>query len=137
MLAVAWYILCGVVIVLSIYCVIKEKQYENRRMKFQNLKRIRKAKKVSQAKLAEALGVCQGTVGDWEMGIREPELKDLPRIAEVLGVGVGDLIKSCLFKILFKLKADTQYFFLMYIPKSVLSQRFMKNICNFLILNMI
>ena len=58
-----------------------------------NLKRIRKAKKVSQAKLAEALGVCQGAIANWEAGYREPKLKDLPVIARILGVKAEDLIK--------------------------------------------
>jgi transcriptional regulator with XRE-family HTH domain len=58
-----------------------------------NLKRIRKAKKVSQAKLAEALGVCQGAIANWEAGYREPKLKDLPGIARTLGVEVEDLVR--------------------------------------------
>ena len=49
--------------------------------------------KRSQQKLAGALGVGQSVIANWEKGYREPKLKDLTRMAEVLGVKFEDLIK--------------------------------------------
>lgn len=57
-----------------------------------NLKEIRKAKKLSQASLAEKLHVSQTAVYYWESGKREPGIDMLFNISDVLGVGVDELV---------------------------------------------
>lgn len=47
---------------------------------------------LTQAQLAEAVGVSQPTIGAYERGHREPTLNVLCRIARVLGVEPVDLI---------------------------------------------
>jgi transcriptional regulator with XRE-family HTH domain len=58
-----------------------------------NLKQARKKAKMSQQKLADVLGVRQSAVANRGKGYRESKLKDLPRIAEVMGVKVKELVR--------------------------------------------
>lgn len=53
---------------------------------------LRKRKGLTQAGLAERLGVEQPTVQRWETGKREPSLTQLVELADVLGVEPGALI---------------------------------------------
>ena len=57
-----------------------------------NLRKIRKAKGMRQKKLADALGVTQGTVSAWESGRWDPTVENLRAVAKVLGVTVDELI---------------------------------------------
>jgi len=63
-----------------------------------NIKKFRKAKKLSQAKLAEVLktkfdtDIAQNTISQYENGTREPSLDMLLKIAEALDVSMSDLI---------------------------------------------
>lgn len=52
----------------------------------------RKRAGVSQTRLAEALGVTQAAVAQWESGKAEPTLFNLRRLADILGVTTGDLL---------------------------------------------
>lgn len=56
-----------------------------------DIKELRKAAGLTQAKFAEAMGVTQSTVSQWENGRALPDTSKLPRIAEVLGCSVADL----------------------------------------------
>lgn len=56
------------------------------------LKELRENKRLSQQQLAKALGVAQGTVGNWESGIREPNFDTAKRIAAFFGVTVSYLL---------------------------------------------
>jgi transcriptional regulator with XRE-family HTH domain len=56
-----------------------------------NLTEHRKAKNLSQAKLAEMIGVEQPTVQRWEQGKRKPDLEQIGDLADALGVSPGDL----------------------------------------------
>lgn len=58
------------------------------------LKSARKAKKITQAALAEQCHVSQGTVGNWESGTRTPDAGMIARIADVLGVTADSLIRE-------------------------------------------
>lgn len=58
----------------------------------ENLKATRKEKGITQLQLASALNVANGTVAMWETGKREPDLKTIRRIAEVLEVTTSYLI---------------------------------------------
>lgn len=48
------------------------------------VKSLRVKQNLSQAELAEALGVTQGAVSQWETGLTMPTLPMLAKIAEVL-----------------------------------------------------
>lgn len=63
---------------------------------FQNkLKELReRAGFTSQQAFANALGVRQSTVGNWESGTRVPDLKMLRKIADVLNASVAELIEE-------------------------------------------
>lgn len=53
---------------------------------------LRKKRGLSQARLAEMVGVEQPTIQRWEKGKREPDLENLKCLAEVLGVTPGSLL---------------------------------------------
>ena len=54
----------------------------------------RKAKKWTQAKLAEKLFVSEKTVSKWENGKGIPDTSTLPKLCEVLGVGLNELLSG-------------------------------------------
>lgn len=56
-----------------------------------NFRELRKRRGFTQATLAEALGVEQPTVQRWENGTRSPDIAQMLRLAEVLGVEPGEL----------------------------------------------
>ena len=57
-----------------------------------NIRQLRKAQKISQIGLAEALGVSQATITCWENGTRKPSLDLLNRIADYFHVSTDDLL---------------------------------------------
>jgi transcriptional regulator with XRE-family HTH domain len=58
----------------------------------EQLKALRKRRGLSQAKLAEIIGVEQPTVQRWESGNRMPDLESLDALAKALGVTPGSLL---------------------------------------------
>ena len=58
----------------------------------ENIRMFRKQKKMTQEKLAEALGVTVGAVYKWESGLSQPELGMLVEIADFFDVSVDVLI---------------------------------------------
>ncbi len=56
------------------------------------LRTLRKRSLLRQDELAAKVGVSVDTIRRWEAGEREPRLSDLHRIAEVLGVTLGELL---------------------------------------------
>lgn len=58
------------------------------------IKELRLAANLTQAKIAEFMGVTQSTVSQWEAGTAFPSAAKLPRLAEVLGCTVGELFKK-------------------------------------------
>lgn len=58
-----------------------------------NLKHLLQKTGISQQELADKLGVTMDTVGYWEVGITNPNLKDLERIVTALETTLGELIK--------------------------------------------
>jgi transcriptional regulator with XRE-family HTH domain len=60
-------------------------------MPMNELRRLRKAKRLSQAKLAALADLDPSTVNQIETGARQPNTRTLEKLAAVLGVGVGDL----------------------------------------------
>lgn len=49
---------------------------------------------LTQAQLAEELGVSPGTVANWEHGKSEPSLSHLRKISEVSTIPIGSIILS-------------------------------------------
>jgi len=59
-----------------------------------NLKVAREKAGISQKQLADKIGVAQGTVGNWEAGIREPSLEVINKLATILNVHAAELISD-------------------------------------------
>ena len=57
-----------------------------------NLERIRKDKKVSQAKLGAALGLTQQMISSYEKGMSSPNIEVLVKIADYFGVSIDFLV---------------------------------------------
>lgn len=53
---------------------------------------LRKKAKLTQTKLAQALGVAQNTVCKWENGYNEPDMKTLLRLSDMFAVSVDYII---------------------------------------------
>lgn len=60
---------------------------------FRRLKEIRKAKGISQLKLAMDLNTNQNTISRYETGEREPGITELIKLADYFGVSVDYLIE--------------------------------------------
>ena len=58
------------------------------------IKELRIAAGLTQAQLADAMGVTQGMVAAWEQGANYPRADKLPALAKALGVSINDLYKE-------------------------------------------
>ena len=58
----------------------------------QEVKRLRLSRKITQEEFAEKVGVTWSTVARWETGEVEPDVKYLPKFAEILGVSEEELL---------------------------------------------
>ena len=56
------------------------------------LARIKKG--MTQADLAETIGVSQGAVGQWEQGMTTPRTKHIVRLSSLLEIPVEELLKA-------------------------------------------
>ena len=54
----------------------------------------RKAKKITQAKLAEKLFVSEKTISKWENGNGIPDTNSLPKLCEIFGVTINELLNG-------------------------------------------
>lgn len=54
----------------------------------------RKAKKLTQAKLAEKVFVSEKTISKWENGKGLPDTNSLPKLCEILGVSLNELLNG-------------------------------------------
>lgn len=62
-------------------------------MKFgENLKRIRKQRRISQEDLAEEVGVSRQSVSKWETGDAYPEMNNILQICKIFHVSINDLV---------------------------------------------
>ena len=57
----------------------------------QRIKNFRERKNLTQARMAEMIGVSETYVGFIEQGVRNPSISTLDKIARVLGVKLSDL----------------------------------------------
>lgn len=53
---------------------------------------LRKAQGLTQADLANRLGLSRSTIGNYEKGIREPDFETLEKIADFFNVEMGELL---------------------------------------------
>ena len=58
------------------------------------IKVARVIKDVTQAELADMLGVTIQTIGNWERGDREPSLKHLKKMSELLDTTIDQLVNT-------------------------------------------
>ena len=58
----------------------------------ENLERIRKAQKVSQKQLGNALGITQQMISSYEKGFSAPNMDILLQIAEYFNISLDDLV---------------------------------------------
>ncbi len=58
----------------------------------QRLKQLRKEKKVTQQKLAKHFNLCTSTVGNWEIGKRQPDHGMLLKLSDYFGVSLDYLM---------------------------------------------
>ncbi len=56
-----------------------------------NIRRLRQEKGITQTELAQKLGVTCQAVSKWETSVNFPDIALVPRIAELLGVTIGEL----------------------------------------------
>ena len=49
---------------------------------------------LTQAQLADSLGITKGAVGQWEIGVCNPKADQLPNIAAALGYTIDDLFRK-------------------------------------------
>ncbi|MDE6492303.1 MAG: helix-turn-helix domain-containing protein, partial [Lactobacillus sp.] len=61
-------------------------------MVYQNIVRMRKARKLTQTEVAEQLGVSRPTYISIEKGQRDPSVSELERIAAIFGVSASELL---------------------------------------------
>lgn len=59
-----------------------------------NLNYLRKAKKNSQQKLADAMGIPRTTLGDYERGKTEPNIEMLIKLADYFEVTIDDMVRK-------------------------------------------
>ena len=60
-------------------------------MAYMRIKELRLERGLGQADLARCMGVFQSAVSNWETENALPRARDLPLLAQVLGVGIDDL----------------------------------------------
>ena len=58
-----------------------------------NLKQIREAKKMSQGDVMRAMGCSRSYISNIENGKTNPTLETISKLAKVLGVSTGELLK--------------------------------------------
>lgn len=57
-----------------------------------NLKKLRAEKKLTLRELAEKVGVCEHSMFRYEHGTRNPDVETALKIAQALGVSLGELL---------------------------------------------
>lgn len=60
----------------------------------ETISQLRRERQLTQAELAEKMGVTDKAVSKWERNLSCPDLSSIPRLAEALGVGVDELIQA-------------------------------------------
>ena len=72
----------------------KEEILKNKIFISSNIECLRKRNKLTQEKLGKLLGYKYTTIGNWENGIRIPDVVDLFRLSKIFNIATDDLIKK-------------------------------------------
>ena len=56
------------------------------------IRNMREHLEITQTELAKMLGVTQGAVSQWEKGMTRPDIKFLPKLAEILDCTTDELL---------------------------------------------
>lgn len=59
---------------------------------YEQLSKIRKQKEISQEELAEKVGVSRQAISKWENGTAQPEMANVAKLCEILGVTPNELL---------------------------------------------
>ena len=59
-----------------------------------NLKEYRIKQNLSQEEMADKLGLTQGAIAQWELGITSPPTKKIAQVAELYGCTIEELIEA-------------------------------------------
>ena len=59
---------------------------------YEQISKIRKQKEISQEELAEKVGVSRQAVSKWENGTAQPEMANVAKLCEILGVTPNELL---------------------------------------------
>ena len=60
----------------------------------QCLKEVRLQHGLSQFEIAEKLGIPKNTYGNYERGVRDPNIETITKFCEIFGITVGELLKE-------------------------------------------
>lgn len=74
----------------------------------QNIRYLRKEKKLSQAKLGDRVGKSESTIQMWETGFRSPTMESVQRLSEVFEISITDLMTKDIQK---SLNIDDEYIY--------------------------
>ena len=61
---------------------------------YMRIRSLREQKNMTQSDLAESMGVVRNAVTNWETEVTLPRVRDLPLLAKVLGVPIGELFED-------------------------------------------
>ena len=61
----------------------------------QTIKRLRESRRLTQAELAEMIGVSSKTISKWETAKGLPDVSLLQPLAQALGISLIELMKNC------------------------------------------
>lgn len=67
---------------------------ENKLFFAQRLKNFRTAAHISQAELAERIGLASSSVGNWELGRTRPDIANIPLICTALGITISEFFSD-------------------------------------------
>lgn len=56
------------------------------------LRDLREKKSITQAQIAEQLGITQGAVSQWESGVTNPSISTVSKLSVILGCTVDELL---------------------------------------------
>lgn len=78
----------------TVSVLVDEENIKNKSTVGENIRRIRKYRKLTLEELGSGIGLSMQTIGQYERGEREPNIKILKEIASNLGVTTNELIEE-------------------------------------------